>query len=400
VFCPIGIPISTSWNTHCLPHEMSHDINNGFAMRSLGQIDDAIRQKVGQILWTWKLCGQCTAKPSCSSNNCPWSKADDCDAFWRLHKKMTQAYSPDFVGRIPAINNHQELLEIAQSVKDRRAIPRDTVRREIFEDHLAPDQKPPTEQDQNRALSLAAGLILLMDFGVLRDAANLVSEVPHILWRDGVSMDTFVEEAFPRTPESPAIKGIVPELRANKLTKYAKLRMKATNDIRRHLVLDKKERMVWVFHQGTALRHLLSGSEIDAKSCVLPREVMLEVLDTIHVVLFPPDLGSHKLLEHLVSKSSWDKGLLSNMSTPYRKDSDPEISYSYFGDRLEELHQELQAPTAHGWLQRRLQRRSETYMLMATMYGVIIAVTLGFFSLVVAIFQAWVAWQQLKQSSN
>jgi hypothetical protein len=31
---------------------------------------------------------------------------------------------------------------------------------------------------------------------------------------------------------------------------------------------------------------------------------------------------------------------------------------------------------------------------------VIIAVTLGFFSLVVAIFQAWVAWQQLKQPSS
>jgi hypothetical protein len=35
-------------------------------------------------------------------------------------------------------------------------------------------------------------------------------------------------------------------------------------------------------------------------------------------------------------------------------------------------------------------------MLMATMYGVIIAVTLGFFSLVAAVFQSWVAWQQWK----
>jgi hypothetical protein len=127
---------------------------------------------------------------------------------------------------------------------------------------------------------------------------------------------------------------------------------------------------------------------------------MLEVLDTIHLVLFPPVLGSQKLLEDLVLKSSWDKGLLPDISTPYRREGDPDISYAYFGDRLEELYRELQAPTPHGWLQRRLQRRSETYMLMATMYGVIIAVTLGFFSLVVAIFQAWVAWQQLKQSPH
>jgi hypothetical protein len=127
---------------------------------------------------------------------------------------------------------------------------------------------------------------------------------------------------------------------------------------------------------------------------------MLEVLDTIHLVLFPPDLGSQKLLAYLVLKSNWDKGLLSDMSVPYRKEDDLGISYAYFGDRLEELYRELQAPTPHGWLQKRLQRRSETYMLMATMYAVIIAVTLGFFSLVVAIFQAWVAWQQMKQAPN
>jgi hypothetical protein len=376
-------------------------MNNEFVMRGLGQIDCAIRQKLGQILWNWELCGQCTAKPQCSKRGCPWSKADGCDAFWHLHEQMTHAYSPDMLGRRPAINDHQGLLEMVHQIKARRNIPRDAIRGEIFEAGLVPGQKPPTTYDQDRALNIAAGLILLMDFGVLHDGANLVSGgVPRIAWRDGVSIDAFLEEALSRTPESPAIKGIVPELRAKKLTKDAKLRMKATNDIRRHLVLDKKEKVVWIFHQGTALRHLLSGSETDAKACVLPREVMLEILDTIHVVLFPPDLGSQKLLACLVSKNGWDKGLLSDMSTPYRKDSDPEISYSYFGDRLEELHQELRAPTPHGWLQRRLQRRSETYMLMATMYGVIIAVTLGFFSLVVAIFQAWVAWQQLKQPTS
>jgi hypothetical protein len=314
---------------------------------------------------------------------------------------MTHAYSPDILGRRAAINEHHNLLETVRHIQARRAMPRDVVRVEIFEDDLAPDQKPPTLDDQERALNVAAGLILLMDFGVLHDAANLVSVgVPRIPWRAGVSADAFVEEAFPRKLEFSAIKVTVPELKARKLIKHAKLQIRATNDIRRHLLLDKREKVVWVFHQGTALRHFLSSSGEDAEPCILPREVMIEGLDTIHVLLFPPDLGSHKLLEHLVSKSGWDKGLLSEMSTPYRKDGDPEISYPYFGDRLEELHQEIQAPTPHGWLQRRLQRRSETYILMATMYGVIIAVTLSFFSLVVAIFQAWVAWQQLKQPSH
>jgi hypothetical protein len=39
-------------------------------------------------------------------------------------------------------------------------------------------------------------------------------------------------------------------------------------------------------------------------------------------------------------------------------------------------------------------------MVMATMYGVLIAVTLGFLGLIVAVFQAWVAWQQWQHPIN
>jgi hypothetical protein len=373
-------------------------MNNEFALRGLGQTDNAIKQKLGQTLWNWELCGQCTSKPSCGQQGCQWSQVDSYGAFWDLHQQITDAYSPDVLGRRAALNKHQDVLELIQNIRARRTIPRDAVRQEIFEDSLAPNQKPPTLFDQERALNVAAGLLLLMDFGVLQDAANLESVgIPRIPWRNGMSVETLIEEVFPRRSVSTTIKDVLQELRAKKLTKYAKLRLKATNDIRRHLALDKKEKVVWIFHQATALRQLLQSSEIDKGTCVLPRAVMLEILDTIHTVLFPTDIGSQKLLAYLVLKNGWDKGLLSDMTTPYRKDGDPEISYAYFGDRLEELHRELKAPTPHGWLQRRLQRRSETYMLMATMYGVITAVTLGFLSLIVAIFQAWIAWQQLKQ---
>jgi hypothetical protein len=230
----------------------------------LGQVDSLVRQNLAQVMWNWNLCGTCTGKPSCIQHTCAWAQADGAEAYWKFHQTMSEAYSPDMLGRRPAINDHQGLLEMVQQIE----APRGALRKEIFEADLAPGQKPPTTYDQDRALNVAAGLILLMDFGILHDAANLMPDgVPRISWRDGVSVDAFVEEAFPRTPESPGIKGILSELRAKKLIKYAKLRMKATNDIRRHLVLDKKEKVVWVFHQGTALRHLLSSSEGDVKDC-------------------------------------------------------------------------------------------------------------------------------------
>jgi hypothetical protein len=372
-------------------------MNNILTLGGLGPVDNATRQKLGQILWNWKLCGQCTDKSTCADLTCPWNRADELETFWNLYEGMSNAYSPERLGRRAAIGSHGELLDIIDKARSRHTMPRREVLCEIFERSDEEDDKPPTSYDQNRAFKIATSAALLMDFGVLHDAANLsfgASALVH--WRDSVSADDFIAEVFPERATSTDLQAILPGLQVKKLTRHAKLQLKATNDIRSHLLLDKKEKVVWVFHQGTALRQFIAATRDEYTAGGLPRSVMLEVLDTIHIVLFPPDLGSEKLLAYHVLKHGWDKGLLSDMSTPYRNDDDRDISFTYFGRRLEDLHKELLAPTPHGWLQRRLQRRSETYMLMATMYGVVIAVTLGFFSLIAAVFQSWVAWQQWK----
>ncbi|KAF2031408.1 hypothetical protein EK21DRAFT_34132, partial [Setomelanomma holmii] len=155
------------------------------------------------------------------------------------------------------------------------------------------------------------------------------------------------------------LRSILVEIKAKKLMKNAKLRLKSTNDIRRHLVLDKKDKIVWVFHHATALGELLTASENDPNASIIPRTLRLEILDTIHKVVFPIDPKSQALLVSFVLKDGWDKRLLSDMSIPYHKDTDGEATYAYFGSRLRELHKELQSPTPHGWLERRLQRKNE-----------------------------------------
>jgi hypothetical protein len=372
-------------------------MDDGLPLACLGPVSDTNRQRLGEILWGWTLCGQCKGNPSCEDPNCSWNLTGGLYAFWDSYRRLSEAYSPERLGRRAAIRNHEELLDIVEKVKAQPVIPRKDILREIFEVGDQDGEKPPTSYDQNRAFKIAASLVLLMDFGVLHDAANISSRTfTPVRWRDDQSIDAFIAEAFQSRSGPTITQATFSDLKAKKLTKHAKLRLQATNDIRSHLLLDKKEKIVWVFHQSTVLREILRSANNIASPSILPREVVLEVLDTITTVLFPPDLGSQKLLAYLVLKHGWDKGLVSDMSTPYRREDDPEVSFNYFGDRLEELHRELLAPTPNGWLQRRLQRRSEAYMLMATMYGVIIAVTLGFFSLVAAVFQSWVAWQQWK----
>jgi len=96
-----------------------------------------------------------------------------------------------------------------------------------------------------------------------------------------------------------------------------------------------------VFHHSTILRELLRANNSNRDASVLPQELILEVLDTIHTVLFPSGPDSYKLLELLISKKGFDSRLLTYASTPYRRPEDPKVPYTYFRDRLLALHKEL-----------------------------------------------------------
>ncbi|KAH7087667.1 hypothetical protein FB567DRAFT_579712 [Paraphoma chrysanthemicola] len=372
-------------------------MDNAISVDGLGAIDGEVKQLVGRNLWSWDLCGRCTGRLSCNHTACPWSRNPRLDTFWDLYTRMTDAYSPEILGRTAAIRSHADIVNIMQAILTSRTTTRVDLLRIIFEDGRLNGEKPPTLADQNRAFNIGASIVLLMDFGIWHDEANTSATSNSLVsWRSDTSVDCFIEEAFPRIPTESDTPEIISRLKVSKLMKHAKLVPRATNDIRRHLLLDKKNRTVWVFHQSTAVRELLLASADDPTATLLPRDLMIEVLDTIRYVLFPWDDKSQKLLKSLVLRHGWDKGLLSDLSTPYRSKDDPEPSYAYFSDRLRELHEEVSSPTPHGWLERRLQRKNETYMLKATMYGVFIAVTLGFLGLGVAIFQAWVGYQQWK----
>jgi hypothetical protein len=162
---------------------------------------------------------------------------------WRPSGIMSEAYSPERLGRRAAVSCHDELLDVIEQFRARQTVPRRKVLCEIFERRDKEDDKPPTSYDQNRAFKIATSAALLMDFGVLYDAANLSSGASApVPWRDGVSADDFIAEVFSEQAVSSNLQTILPDLRAKKLTKHAKLQLKATNDIRSHLLLDKKEK--------------------------------------------------------------------------------------------------------------------------------------------------------------
>jgi hypothetical protein len=235
-------------------------------------------------------------------------------------------------------------------------------------------------------------------------------------WTDNMQFSQFIDEIFPKSDhpslndlEASTTAGLRASLMARKLKKHASLTFQPTDDLRNHLRLNQKAGVVEIFHHTAFLkehlrltrdspRNITVGESISMGA--LPRQLVLEALDSIQKILFPlTDKKSHALLQSLTSSraAGFDPDCLRFESSSIRLPEEKDIAYYYFGSRLMDLYEELQDPKPRGWLERWLERRSAPrYVMMATVFGVLAAVLLGIASLIVSSYQTWITYRQWK----
>lgn len=122
---------------------------------------------------------------------------------------------------------------------------------------------------------------------------------------------------------------------------------------------------------------------------------MLETIDSLQNILFPMDnKKARELLDRLMKKKQWDPELREYDLGATGIGGGGTIAYHYFAERLSELHDEMENPSPRGWLERRFERRkADRYMMMATLAGVVFAVLLGMFALIISCIQTWISYQ-------
>ena len=367
---------------------------------------DSDLQRLGQCLWRWQLCGRCTGKSACLDAQCSWSRAKRQATFWARYKTLTATYVPELFTLRPALRSHGDLLDLIQLILTQPHSTREQLIQHHFVEQRTSDAEVPAISDQHRAMDLAASILFLVDCGITCEHANLLEEGSSSLpWRDTVSAHDFLLEAFPKRP-SPSIAsgkgrvdwpGVVAAVSAKQLRKMLGIRLEATTDLRSHLLLDRERGVLKIFHCTAMLKEALLVSGSRPTACMLPRQLIFEMFDTIHNVLFPSDRESQALLSSLVTKHGFDDDLLRFESWDHYAHNDTILSYPYFGNRLLELYEELQNPKPRTRLESWFERKNGArYMLMATMVGVFIAVIIGILGLGISGFQAYVSYQQWK----
>ena len=274
--------------------------------------------------------------------------------------------------------------------------------------------------DQEQALNLAVRVMTMVDcasqsqhIGKIEDGLALVH------WSGDLTFLQYLSKAFPQS-DHPSVNAddgflgveIRAGLKACKLQKRPKLKIRPTNDLKDHLRLNRTARVVEIFHHTTFLKeHLkldhdqskngnsteMSGNE-SWEGGFIPRQLALEVIDSIQKIIFPlPDPKCRKILQSLVSTSKFDPDCLCFESMSIRSPGEQNIAYHYFGARLADLYEEVQNPKPYGFFEEWLERKSGArYVMLATLIGVAIAIVLGTLTLIVSIYQAYVEYQAWK----
>lgn len=374
------------------------------------------RQLKGLVETLWgEICAECKAGRPCRASSCPWRHSSRLARYFEYYQDITSSYVPEFLsGKQAALRAHEDLFDIIRAIKSHP----DTLRSQITEDYFTNrddgESEIPPVDDQVRAFNLAIRTMVMVNCSLQHYNSDLLELGSHPTpWRLSRSFSSFIDSAFPKSrhplfeEDDIALGGDVrAAIKATRLKTAARFRLQPTDDLRSHLKLNRKYGILELYHHTSVLKQHLASSKSAAPATLtgqsiitgnLPRQLVLETLDSLQKILFPPDPESQALLRALISKASFDPDCLRFESAQIRSESENEIQYQYFATRLADLYDEVRNPTPRGLLEKWLERRSGARNIMLV---TLIAIGLGIAALAISIFQAWVGYQQWKHPTR
>ncbi len=230
----------------------------------LEKVTDRQLQSLGEILWSWNLCEECRTGRSCNTEECPSQRLKRLGRFFEHYKNLTSSYEADTApGDRAALKTHEDLFAIITKLKLEPDMTRAAFASEVFREDAS--RRLPSSADQERAINLAVKVMAMVNCSAQRESSGLlehgISQAP---WRSDVTFSQFIINAFPMT-DHPGLNDddlkdsmdLKAALMAKKLKKRIGLKLQPTDDLRRHLKLDRKTRIVEIYHHTAFLKEHL-----------------------------------------------------------------------------------------------------------------------------------------------
>ena len=234
-----------------------------FSSSPLDKPTETQLRTLGQVLWSWTRCNNCQNRNQCATQICPSQGRKRLQRFFKYYAELTASYDPDIgLGEHPALQTHEDLLEIIRQLRLEPDITRAALATKIYG---ASGERTPPVEDQERAINLAVKVMIMVNCCAERQSSGLLEHGAYqVPWRGDSTLCQFIQDIFPKT-ENPTINAddsnppldMKTALRARNLKKQIGLKIRPTDDIRRHLKLDRTEKIVDVYHHTAFLKEHL-----------------------------------------------------------------------------------------------------------------------------------------------
>ena len=248
----------------------------------LEKVTDKQLHTLGEILWSWNLCEGCRTGQSCNVETCPSQRVKRLGRFFKHYKDLTSSYEVDTApGDRAALRNHEDLFAIIKKLKLEPDITRAAFAAEVFREDT--HGRLPPSADRERAVNLAVKVLAMVNCSAQRQSSGLLEHgLPQTPWRGDVTFSQFIIDIFPMT-DHPSLNDddlnglmdLKAALMAKKLKKRVGLRFQPTDDLRRHLKLDRKTRVLEIYHHTAFLKEHLRLTKDKASNISVSESIKL-----------------------------------------------------------------------------------------------------------------------------
>ncbi|KAF7950115.1 hypothetical protein EAE96_007413 [Botrytis aclada] len=334
--------------------------------------------------------------------------------YFQIYDRLTSPQYATVQVHPSALNSHNDIRRLALELRANPQSTREEFRTKVFP-NISTD--PEVLIDQERAINVAVQITLMIDCSDKDrhyEGYDIGGFRP-VSWDSSEQFADFVKKAFPMdVHDKEQVRTALREkneLKCWKLRKRAHIKFLSTDNIAEHLLYDPRDNVFRLFRQTAFLKaHLrLSANQpielgiIESlKVGILPPQLLLETLHSLQYIIFPlVDKKSSKFLNRFIrdKKLSFDPDCrnydINNESL--RED----FEYHYWGDRLAKLHHLVTHPRPSHRIGQWIQRNaSERNALLIAILSLVLSAFFGFLSVVLGIFQVWVAYMSWKAQVN
>lgn len=263
VWCQASLAMATSIRLLDRSSSMA-PVDVSVSLSPLAIVTEDHLHGLGRTLWSWSPCEDCNPGPCHKIDTCPSHRSKRLARFFEYYKHLTSSYEPELgSGEEPALNTHEELFDIIQQLKSEPDVTREQFAIRALENR--PGRRPPPAADRERAINLAVKIMTTVNCSAQRQSSGLLEHsASPITWRSDVTFSDFMLSIFPMT-DHPSFNDddlkfqqeMKTALMAKRLKKRLGLRFQPTDDLRRHLMLDRKNNVIDIYHNTAFLKEHL-----------------------------------------------------------------------------------------------------------------------------------------------